>query len=117
MNGDCCRDVSHLFEPRFFKALCDPNRLTLLARLAQCCEPHSVSEIASCCPVDISVVSRHLSILRDAGILQAEKRGKEVYYSVCYDKLVATLREIADAIEGCCVAQKPKKNKKGKKQK
>jgi len=113
---DCCRDVSELFEPRFFKALCDPNRLTLLARLAQSCEPRSVSQIASCCPVNLSVVSRHLAILRDAGILEAEKRGKEVYYSVPYDKLAATLREIAEGIEECCVAQKPKRKTKGKKQ-
>ncbi len=41
-------------------------------------------------------------MLRDAGILSAEKRGKEVYYSVCYGEVVTKLRAIADAIESCC---------------
>ena len=62
----------------------------------------TVSEAAECCPVNISVVSRHLAMLRDAGILHAQKRGREVYYSVRYPELAATLRAIADAIEACC---------------
>jgi len=111
----CCPDVSELLEPRFFRALCDPNRLTLLARLAQRCAPCTVSEIASCCPVNISVVSRHLAMLKEAGILKSEKRGKEVYYSVPYEELVATLRELADAIEGCCLSKDPETKKKTKK--
>ena len=45
---------------------------------------------------------RHLAQLRDAGILQCCKRGKEVYYSVCAPHLVRTLRAIADAMEACC---------------
>jgi len=97
--------ISHAMEPRFFKALGDPNRIAILARLAQCCEPCSVSQITACCSVDISVVSRHLAVLRDAGILEAQKRGKEVYYSVRFEGLVQTLRDMADAIANCCQTQ------------
>ena len=98
-------NIEETFEPRFFKALCDPNRIAILVRLSQCCEPCSVSQITECCPVDISVVSRHLVMLRDAGILKAEKRGKEVYYSIRWKELVQTLRDMANAIEECCVDQ------------
>ncbi len=98
----CCRSVGKLFEARFFKALCDPGRINLLVKLAQSCGPRTVSDIAGCCPTDLSVVSRHLAILRDAGILEARKNGKEVYYSVRYSELTATLRTMADAIEACC---------------
>ncbi len=98
----CCERVGGLLDPRFFRALCDPNRVAILARLAGSVEPCTVSGINECCPIDISVVSRHLGVLRDAGILRSEKRGKEVYYSVRYDHLVETLRGIADAMEGCC---------------
>jgi ArsR family transcriptional regulator, arsenate/arsenite/antimonite-responsive transcriptional repressor len=98
----CCSGLDKLLSPKLFKALGDPNRVSLLTRIAECCAPCSVSEIARCCPVDLSVVSRHLAILREAGILEAKKKGKEVYYSVCTRRLVDTLRKIADAMESCC---------------
>ena len=103
----CEAGMAELMDPRFFKALCDPNRIALLIRLAACGKPCTVTEIACCCPTDLSVVSRHLAVLRDAGVLICEKRGKEVFYAVRYDDLAGTLRAIADAIEGCC--GKPKK--------
>ena len=54
--------------------------------------------------VNISVVSRHLALMRDAGILEAQKQGKEVFYSVRYSVLAGTLRAIADAMDACCRA-------------
>lgn len=111
--GNCCQGLADLLSPQFFKALCDPNRLAILARLAEHCGPRTVSEIAGCCSVDLSVVSRHLALLRDAGILKAEKKGKEVHYSVRTDLLVRTLRSIADAVEACCPV--PEDRKKGEK--
>ncbi len=94
--------MEDLLDPRFFKALCDSNRIALVVRLSDCREPCSVSELSACCPTNMSVVSRHLAILRDAGILKAQKKGKEVHYAVRYAQLAATLRSIADAIEVCC---------------
>jgi len=88
--------------PAFFKALSDPNRIAILARLSACCRACTVTEIAECCPINVSVVSRHLAMLRDAGILEARKSGKEVYYSVRYSTLAQKLRQMADAIDACC---------------
>jgi DNA-binding transcriptional ArsR family regulator len=106
----CCKALGDLLSPRFFKALGDPNRIVLLSRLAASCRPCTVTEISCCCPVDISVVSRHLAMLRDADIVQAERRGKQVLYTVRYDVLAETFRSIADAIEACCVnLPQPKK--------
>lgn len=98
--------------PAFFGALCDPNRMAMLAWLARARRPCSVSEVAQSgvCPVDFSVVSRHLVTLRDAGILGAERRGREVLYHVRIDGLVATLRGLADALEGCCAPPAAKKD-------
>lgn len=98
----CCRDIAGLMETRFFKALCDPNRVAILADLAQRGGMRSVSDIAADLPIDVSVVSRHLGILREAGILEAERRGKAVYYAVRYAGLAGTLRAMAEAIEACC---------------
>jgi DNA-binding transcriptional ArsR family regulator len=87
-----------LLSPRLFKALADANRCAIVDRL--CCDgPGMVSDIAGCCDVDLSVVSRHLAQLRDAGVLESERRGKEIHYRLRADRLAAYLRGIADALE------------------
>ena len=88
--------------PRLFRALADPGRTAILARLAQARCPLNVGQIAACCPTDISVVSRHLAVLRDAGVLEAEKRGREVRYRVRCSELAHLLHQLADALEACC---------------
>lgn len=98
----CCQSIEPLLSPTLFKALSDPKRVGLLAFLCQCQGPCTVSALAQVTDIDMSVVSRHLAMLRDAGILQAEKRGKEVLYSVRYHELADTLRAMADAIQACC---------------
>lgn len=98
----CADALARHLKPELFKALCDPRRLTLVAQLAMSPEPTTVSDAASCCGVHISGVSRHLAILRDAGVLTALKRGREVVYQVNFRELVATLRGLADALEDCC---------------
>ncbi|MHA1442897.1 MAG: ArsR/SmtB family transcription factor [Candidatus Heimdallarchaeota archaeon] len=89
-------------EPRFLKAFSDSTRLRILAHLVEAREPQIVSEVAKNFPIDVSVVSRHLAILRNEGILLAEKQGKEVYYSVRYEFLSSIFRGFANAIESCC---------------
>jgi DNA-binding transcriptional ArsR family regulator len=105
----CCSELYRWLSPRFFKALSDPNRVAILVRLAECCGEISVSQIAECCPVDVSVVSRHLATLREAGIARSVKRGKEVFYSIDAGALVRTLRKLADAIERCCPPKEEKR--------
>ncbi|MHC4696516.1 MAG: ArsR/SmtB family transcription factor [Planctomycetota bacterium] len=102
-----CPEVDEALNTSFFRALCDPSRIGLLVRLAKACEPQTVSRIAGCCPCDLSVVSRHLAMLRDAGILDAEKRGKKVFYSVRFKEVISTLRTMADALEACCPGDDP----------
>jgi len=86
--------------PEFFKALSDPNRLRLFESLVSEGQ-QSVGELSQCCGVDLSVISRHLSQLKNAGILSAEKDGKSVLYSVRTQKLAAELRELADCLDQC----------------
>lgn len=90
-----------LLSHHLFKALADPNRIRLLLLLAERCRTCSVGELAACLTVDVSVVSRHLAILRAAGVLKAMKQGKEVHYALQYDHLAETLRGIGDAIVAC----------------
>ena len=98
----CCSALGGLLSPQVFKALGEPNRVAILTHLAQAAREMTVSDVASCCPVNLSVVSRHLKTLRDAGILEAERRGKEVYYRVRISEVCQLLRGLADALEACC---------------
>jgi ArsR family transcriptional regulator, arsenate/arsenite/antimonite-responsive transcriptional repressor len=98
----CCTPIDQLLNPRLFKALADPTRLQLLACIAKCARACSVGEVAQCCSVDLSVVSRHLATLEQAGILSASKQGRAVMYSVRSRDLVAKLRALADEIDRCC---------------
>ena len=93
--------LEDLLDAGLFRALGDRNRAALLVHLGTT-GPATMSEAARCCPVDLSVASRHLAILREAGVVRAEKRGREVHYSVPHRALAATLRSLADALEACC---------------
>ena len=85
-----------------FKALSDSTRLKLLACLAKCGRMCSVTEVAECCSVDFSVVSRHLSMLADAGVLDFRKEGRTVFYQARYQHLGSVFRALAEAFNNCC---------------
>ena len=63
---------------RVFKALAHPTRLFLLERLAEC--EHCVCQLRDMVGSDISTVSKHLSVLRSAGIVGVERRGQQMWY-------------------------------------
>ena len=101
-SASCCAGLKGLLSPGLFKALADPKRVSLLVRLAERREPSTVGLVAEGSGVDMSVVSRHLGILRDAGIIECQKRGKEVWCSVQTGVIAKILRDLADALEACC---------------
>ncbi len=79
MNSKPCCDPKKLRRPvQILKALAHPVRLYLVMELAH--GEKCVNELTgqACC--DISTVSRHLSQLRNAGIVDDEKRGLQVFY-------------------------------------
>lgn len=81
------------------KALGEFNRLSLVYRLCQCQTPQNVLCLCDCCDVDTSVVSRHLKVLSQEGIVQMEKRGRERAYSLNREFVAKRLRDLADKIE------------------
>lgn len=88
-------------DPDWFKALCDPTRIRLLGCIVKCGRACSVGEVAECCDVDLSVVSRHLQVLARAKLVTKTKSGRVVSYLVDYDGICGKLRGLADAIEEC----------------
>ena len=65
---------------RIIKAMAHPTRLFIVDELSR--GEMCVCELTGMIGADISTVSKHLSILRNAGIVSDEKRGSQVYYSL-----------------------------------
>lgn len=94
--------IDRLLKPDLFKALSDETRLRLVACIAKCGRGCSVGEVAECCSVDLSVVSRHLTMLATAGVLEATREGRVVRYQVRYAELAEFLGALASAFTQCC---------------
>ncbi|MEU6641985.1 metalloregulator ArsR/SmtB family transcription factor [Saccharomonospora sp. NPDC046836] len=86
---------------RMFKALSDPVRLRLLSLIAS----HEGGEACVCeliGPFDVSqpTISHHLKVLREAGLVDCERRGTWVYYWV----LPATLARLSALLQAPATA-------------
>jgi ArsR family transcriptional regulator len=65
-------------QARIIKALAHPTRLFIVDELSR--GERCVCELTDLIGVEMPTVSRHLSQLRNAGILEDEKRGAQVFY-------------------------------------
>lgn len=65
---------------RIIKALAHPARLLIVDALAE--GPLCVCDIRQLVGSQLPTVSKHLSVLKNAGIVQDEKRGVQVFYSL-----------------------------------
>ena len=86
---------------RMLQAVGDPVRMELVFLVGRR-GPMNVTDIASHFKLSRPAISHHLKVLKDAGVLNAEKQGKEVHYRLNRRRAVDALRWLADAIEGCC---------------
>jgi DNA-binding transcriptional ArsR family regulator len=66
---------------RIFAALADPSRRSMLERLAERGSA-SQSELADELPVTRQAVAKHLTTLSNAGLVRAERRGRETRYEL-----------------------------------
>ena len=83
------------------KALAHPLRVHLMDKLSV--RPWCVCELATEVGVDKSVASKHLSILKEAGLVQSARHGTEIEYSLsapcvlelasCAERIVLTNRK------------------------
>jgi len=62
------------------RALASPVRLSLIAELGD--GPRCVHELVTACGESQSLVSQHLRVLRGSRLVRAERRGREVVYTL-----------------------------------
>lgn len=65
---------------KVIKAMAHPTRLYIIEKLSA--GERCVCELRDQIGSDLSTVSKHLSLLRQAGIVADEKRGQQVWYSL-----------------------------------
>jgi DNA-binding transcriptional ArsR family regulator len=78
-----------------FEALADPTRRAILRLLGQ--QSCSVQEIAAEFPISRPAISKHLRVLRDAGLVTERQQGRRHYHELCTGPLedtIATLRSL-----------------------
>jgi ArsR family transcriptional regulator len=71
----------------FAKALADPTRQQVMELI--CCKWLSVGEIVDAVGVGQPTVSHHLAILRDAGLVNVRTEGKQTFYILNQNRVMA----------------------------
>ena len=94
---------------RVFEALSSLTRRKILAYLAH--TDLTAGEIAARFEMSKPAVSQHLSVLEAAGLVQSEKRGQFVHYSLTPDNMLNTLNDFVTEV---CPVAKPLKRESGK---
>jgi DNA-binding transcriptional ArsR family regulator len=79
---------------KVFTALGDEHRQRILLTFEPG-ERLNVGQIVSVSTLSRSAVSHHLRVLREAGVLESVKEGKEVYFWIAKDFLLETLQLVA----------------------
>lgn len=85
-------------QARIFKSLGHPNRLIMAEALAH--GPLCVCDLRRLVGGDLSTISRHLSVLKEAGVVADEKRGKNIFYVLTLPCLDIFLRCTGEAVQG-----------------
>lgn len=63
---------------RIIKAMAHPSRLFIVEELGK--GERCVCDLQSMIGADLSTVSKHLSVLKNAGVVEVDKRGLQVFY-------------------------------------
>src|SRR6266480_4460101 len=81
------------------KALADPTRLTIVASLAKATIPICICDFTAGLDLSQPTISHHMAKLREAGLVESEKRGIWVYYRL-HHKLAPSTRQLLGQLIG-----------------
>ncbi len=91
-----------------FEALASEPRLNILAYLSK--SSMTAGEIAERFDMSKPSLSKHLSILENAGLVTSEKKGKYIHYSIVSDHIANTLDGYLQEV---CPVRKPLRQESG----
>jgi ArsR family transcriptional regulator len=79
------------------KAMGHPTRLFILEELHR--QERCVNELTDMIGSDVSTVSKHLSVLKNSGLVQDEKRGNSIYYKLCCSCILDIISSIQTVLK------------------
>jgi ArsR family transcriptional regulator len=82
---------------KVLKALAHPARLMMVEELER--GERCVCELQAMVGLDISTVSKHLSLLKNAGVVADEKQGVKVFYRLtlpCFNRFMGCVEEVLE---------------------
>jgi len=85
----------HEARAKIIKAMAHPSRLFIIEELNK--KERCVSELTDMIGADASTVSKHLSVLKNAGLVADEKRGNLIFYSLrcpCIMEFMGCLEDV-----------------------
>jgi ArsR family transcriptional regulator len=80
---------------QIFEAMSHHVRLRMIQHMGS--RPRRMDELSEMLKINVSSVSHHLQVLRDAGLLVTERRGLPAYHSIDRPVLAAALDDLATA--------------------
>ncbi len=98
-------DLVNVLDSFFFKALSEPIRLEILKFLLKNGRS-DILTVSQSIKKDRSVLSRHLHMMTEAGILKSEKVVRNTYFEIDAKSLTEITRvlfhKVSSAVESCC---------------
>jgi ArsR family transcriptional regulator len=77
------------------RALADPRRYEILQKIGRCDTSCACGDIRSCVPISPATLSHHMKELENAGLIDAEREGKFVNYTLRRNILQAYLDRLS----------------------
>ena len=96
-------DELDLLHSTICKAVGDPRRIQILYALHE--EPLHVSALAEALDAPQSTISRHLAVLRQSAMVENEREGAAVVYSIADERIIKILDEMRAVLRGALERQ------------
>lgn len=104
------KKTKHVARAKIIKAMAHPSRLLIIEELHY--QERCVNELTEMVGADTSTVSKHLSVLKNAGLVTDEKRGNSIFYTLrcpcvmgfmgCVEEVLAANAEDQKSIMKAC---------------
>jgi ArsR family transcriptional regulator len=91
-------NTRHEARAKIIKAIAHPSRLFIIEELNK--QERCVGELTEMIGADASTVSKHLSVLKNAGLVMVEKRGNSIFYQLrvpCIMQFIGCVEDVLSA--------------------